>query len=87
MASNDGVRLDLPNHEKIHPVIYISHIIPYPEQPEGIKSTEAEKSGPVPEIEGEQHTFHNFLSHRKKGRRFQVAIVSDERNPHHEAAC
>lgn len=83
LVGKNAVRLDLPNHLKIHDVVHVSHTVPFVEQPRDIALPIPPKPAPVPAIEGDEHVVGRILAHRKRGRGFQF-LTQMKGDPSHD---
>jgi len=82
LVGKNAVKLDLPPHLKIHPVVHVSHTVPFVEQPKDIAIPRAQKPAPVPAVDGVEHVVDQILSHRKRGRGYQflTLMIGDPTN-------
>ena len=55
IIGRNAVRLDLPSHFRIHPVVHVIHTTPYVEQPRDIAHPVPSRPEPVPTVQGEEH--------------------------------
>ena len=84
LIGKNAVRLELPEHFKIHPVVHVSHTMPFVEQPSEIAQHVQPRPEPIPTVEGKEYTVDKILNHRKRGRGYQfLTLMKGE--PHHDA--
>lgn len=60
-------KMDLPRHVKVHPMIHVSHISPFLEQPQDIVAEIPAVLAPIPLGEGDEHVVDKIASHGKEG--------------------
>lgn len=84
LIGQNAVRLDLPAHMKIHPVIHVIHTTPYYEQPTDIALPVPPRPDPVPTFEGEEHVVEAILKHKRRGRGY-LFLTLMKGAPTHEA--
>jgi len=84
VIGKNAVRLDLPSYVKIHPVVHVSHTVPFVEQPKDISKPIAERPAPIPRIQGEEHVVDKILNHRRRGRGYQFLTLM-KGDPIHDA--
>ena len=75
LIGRNAVRLELPNHLKIHAVIHVVHTNPFVEQPADIARPVAERPAPVPAVHGVEEVVEKILKHRARGRRYQFLTL------------
>ena len=75
IIGRNAVRLELPNHLKIHPVIHVVHTTPFVEQPPDIAKPVAERPAPVPTVHGVEEVVEKILKHRSRGRGYQFLTL------------
>lgn len=83
IVGRNAVRLELPRHIRIHPVIHVSHTKPHQDQPPYIAQTA--RSVPVPvDATAEIPLFKvdRILAHRKRGRGFQWLTLMQNSSTH-----
>ena len=71
----NAVRLELPSHFKIHPVIHVVQTTPFVGQPSDIAKPVPERPAPVPTIHGEEQVVDKILKHRTRGRGYQFLTL------------
>ena len=69
------MRLELPSHLKIHPVVHVVHTTPFIEQPLDIAKAVVERSSPVPAVHGNEQVVDKILKHRARGRGYQFLTL------------
>jgi len=84
LVGRNAVRLELPSHFRIHPVIHVSHTIPFVQQPSDIAQPVEPRPEPVPTVEGEEHIVDKILRHKKSGRGFRFLTLM-KGDPIHDA--
>lgn len=85
LIGRNAVRLDLPTHFKIHPVVHVSHTVPFIEQPADISQPVPPRPEPVPTVSGQEYIVEKILKHRKRGRGYQfLTLMKGE--PNHDAS-
>ena len=84
VIGRNAVRLELPDHFKIHPVVHVIHTTPFVEQPRDIAQPVEHRPLPVPTIEGDEHVVAEILKHRPRGRGFQFLTLM-KGAPRHDA--
>ena len=75
LISQNAVRVELPEHFRIHPVIHVVHTTPFVEQPLDIAQPIVERPEPVPTVHGDEHVVDKILKHRARGRGFQFLTL------------
>ena len=84
LIGKNAVKLELPAHFKIHPVVHVIHTTPYVEQPADVHLPVQARPEPIPTVHGEEHIVGKILSHRKRGRGYQfLTLMKGE--PEHDA--
>ena len=84
LIGRNAVRLELPSHLKIHPVVHVVHTTPFVEQPSDIGKPVTEQPAPVPTVHGHEHVVDKILQHRPRGRGFQFLTLM-KGTPLHDA--
>ena len=84
LIGKNALRLELPAHFKIHPVVHVIHTTPCVEQPSDIAPPIPAQPEPVPGIEGNEYEVEKILAHRKKGRGYQFLTLM-KGSPTHDA--
>ena len=84
LVGKNAVKLELPDHLKIHPVVHVSHTTPHSEQPSDIAVPIPAIPAPLPALEGQEYEVESILSHRKKGRGYQFLTLM-KGSPTHDA--
>ena len=84
IIGRNTVRLDLPDHFKIHPKVHVSHTVPFMEQPKDISQPVAPRPEPLPTIHGDEYVVDKILKHRKRGRGYQFLTLM-KYYPNHDA--
>jgi hypothetical protein len=72
LVGNNAVRLELPDHLKIHPVkihlvVHVIHTTTYRSQPPDIAVPLPEKPAPVPVVLGDENEVEAILAHLRRG--------------------
>ena len=62
----NALKLELPDHVRIHPVVHVSHTIPHKEQPAEIAASVQPRPEPVQAEEGEEYEVGAIIKHRKR---------------------
>ena len=75
IVGKNAVKVELPDHVKIHDVINVMHTVPYRSQPPDIAVPVSPRPDPVPAVEGEEYHVESILKHRKRGRGFQFLTL------------
>ena len=75
LIGRNAVRVELPEHFRIHPVIHVVHTTPFVEQPSDIAQPVVERPEPVPTVHGDEHVVEKILKHRARGRGFQFLTL------------
>ena len=75
LIGRNAVRLDLPPHFKIHPVVHVIHTTPFVEQPRDIAPAVEPKPAPVPTVNGDEQIVDKILNHRRRGKGFQFLTL------------
>ena len=75
LVGKNAVRLELPGHFKVHPVVHVIHTTPFFEQPGGIAALLPPRPEPVPAIDGDEYIVEEILAHRKKERGYQFSSL------------
>jgi hypothetical protein len=83
LVGKNAVRLELPDHLKIHPVVHVIHTTPYRSQPPDTAVPLPEKTAPVPTVLEYEHEVEAILAHRRRGR----GSVSDFAQRYGESRC
>ena len=84
LIGRNALRLELPNHFKIHSVVHVSHTTPHRDQPTDIAATIPTRPAPLPTIEGNEYEVEAILKHRKIGRGYQFLTLW-KGYPNHDA--
>jgi hypothetical protein len=74
-VGKNAVRLELPDHLKIHPVVHVIHTTPYRSQPPDIAEPLPDNPAPVPAVLGDEHEVEAILAHRRRGRGYQFLTL------------
>lgn len=65
----NAVRLDLPQNIRLHPVVHVSHTVPYLSQPPDISRPVPIRPNPVSDVDGRDlYAVDRIISYRKRGR-------------------
>jgi hypothetical protein len=75
LVGKNAVRLELPDHLKIHPVVHVIHTTPHRSQPPDIAVPLPEKPAPVPAVLEDKHEVEAILAHRRRGRCYQFLTL------------
>ena len=78
----NALKLELPEHFKIHPVVHVVHTAPYFSQPQDIGHPIPQRPTPVPTPTGEEYEVDKTLSYRKRGRDFQFLTLMKGSSTH-----
>ena len=65
------MKLELPNHFRIHNAVHVIHTTPYKEQPADISQSVDPRPEPVPASEGYDHVVQAVLKYGKRGNGYQ----------------
>ena len=79
LIGKNAVKIELPAHLKIHPVIHVAHTKPHYVQPHDIAIPVPERSAPVPTPLGDEYVVEEILAHRRRGRGLQFLTLMKER--------
>lgn len=71
----NALRLELPSHLKIHPVVHVVHTLPFVEQLPDIARPIIERPAPVPTVNGNEQVVEKILKHRARGRGYQFLTL------------
>lgn len=82
LIGKNAVKLELPNHIRIHDVINVIHTTPCYDQPADIAVPVSPRPDPVPAVEGDEFIVESILKHRKRGRGFQFLTLMKGEPPH-----
>ena len=85
LVGKNAVRLELPDHFKIHPVVHVIHTTSFFEQPSDIAALLLSRPEPVPAIDGDKYIVEEILAHRKKGKGHQFLTLW-KGYPRHDAS-
>lgn len=85
MLGQNALRLDLADHFKKHPVLHVSHTVPFNEGPTDIAEEVLVRPEPIPNVDGDPQIVQNILSHRIRGTGYQFSVIM-KGAPHHDAA-
>lgn len=69
------VKVELPNHFKIHPVVRVRHTMPFADQASDIVQPIETKPVPVPNVCGEEQEVGLILRHLLRSRQFQFLTM------------
>lgn len=83
LIGKNAVRLDLPDHFRIHPIIHVSHTIPYVEDSKYIGHPVQERPEPIPTVLGNEYEVEKILDHRKSGWGYQILTMMKGEPSHH----
>ena len=75
LIGNNAVNLELPVHEKMHPVIYEAHTKPYSVQPHDIAVPVPQRPAPFPTSLGDEYVVGKILVPRRPGRGFRFLTL------------
>ena len=82
----NAIRLDLPLHCKIHPVVHVSRTRPFIQQPSDIGEILSKRPDPIPAVVEMEYEVEKILKHRKRGQGYQWLTLM-KGTPTHEAQC
>lgn len=74
LIGKNALKFELP-HFKIHPVVHVSHTMPFSDQSSDISQPIDTKPLPVPNFGGEKHKVGRILRHRPRGHGFQFLTL------------
>lgn len=77
------VRLDIPEHLKIHHVVYVSHTISFFEQLSDFGQSFQTRSVPIRTLKRKEHIIDKMRNHRKRGRGCKFPTLMKV-EPHHD---
>ena len=84
LIGKNAVKLELPDHLRIHPVVHVIHTKPHYEQPLDISSSVPVRPTPVPTALGPEYEVESILAHRRRGRGYQFLTLM-KGDPIHDA--
>lgn len=84
LIGKNALRLELPEHFKIHPVVHVIHTLPYVEKLEDLRKESFERPEPVPKVEGDTYIVQKILEHKKVGKGYRFLVLW-EVYPEHDA--
>jgi hypothetical protein len=84
LIGKNAVKLFLPEHLKIHPVVHVIHTTPHYAQPADISSPVPVLPAPVATELGPEYEVESILSHRPRGRGYQFLTLM-KGDPLHDA--
>ena len=84
LIGRNAIRLDLPSHCKIHPVVHVSHTRPFIQQPSDIGKILSKRPDPIPAVVEMEYEVEKILKHRKRGKGYQWLTLM-KGTPTHEA--
>ena len=84
VIGRNAVKLELPAHFRIQPVVHVSHTTPYVSQLVDIRADAVERPEPVPAVDGDENYVEAILKHRKRGRGYQFLTLM-KGSPIHDA--
>lgn len=74
------MKIELPDHIKCHPVVYVSYKSSHKKQPLETAFSIKSRSKPIQADEVEEYDFEAILKHRKRGRGYQFLTVMKRTN-------
>jgi hypothetical protein len=84
VIGKNAVKLELPAHLRIHPVVHVIHTTPQYTQPADISSPVPVRPDPVPTDLGPEYEVEAILAHRRRGRGYQFLTLM-KGDPIHDA--
>lgn len=84
LVGKNAVKLELPDHLRIHPVVHVIHTTPHYDQPLDISSPVPVRPTPVPTALGPEYEVESILAHRRRGRGYQFLTLM-RGDPIHDA--
>ena len=85
LIGKNALKLELPDHIKIHPVVHVSHTIPHKEQPAEVAASFQSRPEPIQADEDEEYEVEAIFQHRKRGRDYQFLTFMKRET--HDAQC
>ena len=79
----NALKLELPDHIKIHPVLHVRNTVTHKEKPAEIAVSVQSRPEPIQADEGEDYEVEDILPHRKSGRGFQF-LTAMKGEPTHD---
>lgn len=74
LIGENPIRLNLRPTVRVHPVINVSHTVPYYDEPEDIAAVQEKRPDPIIGPNGLEYEPEQILQHRKKGRGHQFLV-------------
>lgn len=84
--TENAVKVELLEHVQIHPVVHVSHTVPWHDQPRDIGKEVVEPPAPVLMKYGDEMEVEAILDHRRRGRGYQFLTLM-KGQPRHDAEC
>ncbi|PXF42428.1 hypothetical protein BWQ96_07839 [Gracilariopsis chorda] len=84
LIGKNALKLELPDHIKIHPIVHVSHTIPHKKQTTDIAASVQPRPEPIQTEEGEEYEVAAILKHKKRGKEFQFLTLM-EGAPNHDS--
>ena len=73
LVKKNHIKLELPDHLRIHPVVHIIQTTHHFDQPSDILSSIPVRPTPVPTALGPEYEVESTLAHRRRGHGFQFS--------------
>ena len=87
LVGKNAVRLKIPHHYRIFPIVHIIHTEPYHQQPSHLRAHNAQPAIYIPSSDAptQEEEVERILAHRKRGRGYQY-FVQWKHLPDHETS-
>ena len=82
LIGKNALKLELPDHTKIHPVVHSSYTMPHQDQSAELAAPVQPRPEPIQASDGEEYEVEANLQHRKRGRGDQFLTMMEGEPTH-----